>query len=76
MNQIKGRTNFASEEPIQPEVSNELMKDEFFCIFRERDLLRNQIHSPFVESTLGIVGRVKRKIRDWFIRFLRTSLFI
>lgn len=59
---IKGVT----EEPAQPEAPQKPVKDNLICIFRERDLLRNQADRPLVESAPGIFGRIKRKIRSLF----------
>jgi len=62
MDQIKCQSNLPSQKAIQPKVSDKPMENNFICVFRERDLLRNQVHRPPVKSTLGIFKRIKRKI--------------
>ena len=59
---VEGRT----EETAQSGGADKLMEDDFLCIFRERDLLRNQAHNPGPISSLGITGHIKGKVRGLF----------
>lgn len=55
MDQIKCRSKLPPKKAMQPEVSGKAMEGNFICVFRERDLLRNHVHSPPVKSSLGIL---------------------
>lgn len=54
MDRIKCRPNLPPEKATQPKVSNKLMEDNFICVFRERDLLRNQVQHPPAKSNFVI----------------------
>lgn len=55
MDQIKYRPNLPPKKATQPKVSDKPIEDDFICVFRERDLLRNQMHRPPVKSNFGIL---------------------
>lgn len=59
---VEGRT----EKSTQSKVADKLMENDYLCIFRERDLLRNQVHNPGLINSLGIIGRIKGKVRSLF----------
>ncbi len=56
------------EEEVSPVTKEPLQfkPGEVFCIFRERDLLRNQEHLALVKDTSGILSRIKRKLSSLF----------
>lgn len=66
MDDKKGVVKGGPEKDAQTEVADKLMKDDFICIFRERDLLRNQVDRPLVERAPGVFGSIKRKVANLF----------
>lgn len=62
MDQTKCRPNLPPPKATQTKMPDKVVKDDFICVFRERDLLRNQVHSSPDKSPLGIFNRIKRKI--------------
>ena len=54
MDQIKCLTNLLPKKATQPKVSDKPIEDNFICVFRERDLLRNQVQHPPAKSNFGI----------------------
>jgi len=54
------------EEPPKAEVPYYLVTDSIPCIFRERDSVRHEKHRAMMEGSLGVFGRIKRKIRRLF----------
>lgn len=66
MDFIKGSVKAIPQKATQPKVSDKRMEDDFICVFRERDLLRNQIHNHVVKNTPGVFNRFKRKIGNLF----------
>ncbi len=59
---VEGQT----EKTTQSEVADKSMEGDFVCIFRERDLLRNRVHSPDPISSIGIIERIRGKVRSLF----------
>lgn len=55
-----------AEEAVKPKMTDEFVKDRLVCIFRERDLLRNQVHCAVEKHGLGVGQRIKRKIGRLF----------
>jgi hypothetical protein len=55
MDQIKYVSSLPPQKAMQPKVSGKPMKDDFICVFRERDLLANQVHHPPEKRNFGIL---------------------
>lgn len=66
MDSFKSSDQCIAKEPAQPKVTNHLMKNDFICIFRTRDLLANQEQIFPVKNTVSIFQRVKSKIGNLF----------
>ena len=55
MDQIKCRPKLPPKKATQPKASDKPIEDDFICVFRERDLLRNQVQHPPRKSNFGIL---------------------
>ena len=55
MDFIKDRIKIIPAKATQPKVSDKPMEDNFICVFRERDLLANQVNHPPEKSNFRIL---------------------